>query len=69
MTTILPFPARASTLGTEADDQVQAMRAMLRYLQREAGDGGLDLTAACIAHALRVLEHESRDRHPGDLSG
>lgn len=62
MSSILPFPTpermRAADDVLADDDQVQAMKAMLRYLHREAGESRLTDTAAAISQALQALEIE-----------
>lgn len=60
MSTVIPFPARplATIPAAVEDDQVHAIRAMLRYLHREASESGLGGTAARICDALAALEAE-----------
>ncbi len=60
MSIVVPFPmpAAACTTATPEEDQVQAIRAMLRYLQRETQESGLAATNDMIVAALRALEHD-----------
>lgn len=66
MTSILQFPGPSRKMDVEDaavdGDQVHALRAMLRYLHREASEGGLRHTAAAITQTLAVLDVEVRDR-------
>ncbi|SOD99227.1 hypothetical protein [Caenispirillum bisanense] len=60
MSTVIPFPAKplASAFDVIEDDQIHAIRAMLRYLHREASESGLGGTAARISDALDALDAE-----------
>lgn len=60
MSIVVPFPgpSRAELLMQEEEDQVQAIRAMLRYLHRESKESGLPGTTDMIAAALQALERD-----------
>lgn len=60
MSTVIQFPVKSfgPALFDEDADQLNAMRAMLRYLHREACETGLGGTAAHISQALASLDAE-----------
>lgn len=60
MSIVVPFPmpAAACAAASPDEDQIQAIRAMLRYLQRETQDSGLAGTNDMIAAALQALDRD-----------
>ena len=57
MSIVVPFPTPIRPeIATPEEDQVQAIRAMLRYLHRETQESGLACTTDMISAALQALE-------------